>query len=93
MRTTHKLNLTTARAIWAASVLFVLAGLVFAFAPMQPVAAARQSLAARVNASPTANKILSIAPAPVRTAIKKRLSPANPAYAATTAAAAAMFAP
>ena len=93
MRTTHKLNLTTARAIWAASVLFVLAGLVFAFAPMQPVAAARQSLAARVNASPTANKILSIAPAPVRTAIKKRLTPANPAYAATTTAAAAMFAP
>ncbi len=76
MRTTHKLNLTSARAIMATTALFVLAGLVFAFAPMRPVAAARQALASRVNASPTANKILSIAPTSVRSAIKKRIAPA-----------------
>ncbi|HMV84975.1 MAG TPA: isopeptide-forming domain-containing fimbrial protein [Blastocatellia bacterium] len=97
MRTTHKLNLTSVRAVWAASALIVLAGLVFAFAPMKPVAAARQALAARVNASPTAEKILSIAPAPVRTAIKKRIAPVASLVAANAAtapsAAAAMFAP
>jgi len=94
MRTTHKLHLTSARAIWAAVALFVLAGLVFAFAPMRPVAAARQALASRVNASPTAARILSIAPASVRRAIKTAAT-AQPkaANAAITSAANMMFAP
>src|SRR5205085_3302977 len=58
-----------------------------------PVAAARQALASRVNASPTANKILSIAPAPVRIAIKKRLAPATPSHAAAAVATMAMMSP
>ena len=74
MRTTHKLHLTRARLIWLSVAMLVLAGLGFAFAPLQPVASARQALAARVNASPTAEKILSLAPTPIRRAVKTRLS-------------------
>ena len=57
MRSAYRLNLTGPGAIWAPSALLVLAGLVFAFAPMRPVAAARQALASRLNASPTANRM------------------------------------
>lgn len=73
MRTTHKLNLTGMRALLLTGAILVLAGVVFTFAPMKPVAAARQALAARLNSSPTAGKILSVAPNAVREAVKKRL--------------------
>ncbi len=94
MRTTHKLNLTSARAIMATTALFVLAGLVFAFAPMRPVAAARQALASRVSASPVTKRILSFAPASMRRAIKKQpVQPEADKAAGVSMASAAMFAP
>jgi uncharacterized repeat protein (TIGR01451 family)/fimbrial isopeptide formation D2 family protein len=92
MRTTHKLNLTTKRALLISGVLILVAGLLFAFAPVRQVAAARRALAARVNASPTAEKMLAVAPAPIRRVIKQRFALAAPAYAASPAAA-MMFAP
>jgi uncharacterized repeat protein (TIGR01451 family) len=51
------------------SALIVAAGLVFAFAPMSSVAAARQIVAARLSASPTVTKILSLAPKSLLSAI------------------------
>ena len=89
MRTTHTLNAT--RALFISGALLIVAGLAFAFAPLSQVAAARQALVARANANPTIGKILSLAPAPVRSVIQKRL--AQPALkAAGVAAPAAMMA-
>ncbi len=93
MRTTHKLNLTGMRAIFLVSAILVLAGVVFTFAPMKPVAAARQALAARLNASPTAGKILSVAPSAVREAVKKRLVAASDSAAAVETAVAPKTSP
>ncbi|HQR33335.1 MAG TPA: hypothetical protein PLK30_11400, partial [Blastocatellia bacterium] len=87
MQTTHTFKAKTA--LLTISAMF-LAGLTFAFAPMKPVAAARQALATSVNSSPTANKILSIAPTSVRSAIKKRLTPAVTNNSATANVSVAM---
>ncbi|MBI1765575.1 MAG: DUF11 domain-containing protein [Acidobacteria bacterium] len=93
MRITHTQHLTTRRAFLISGAVLILAGLVFAFAPMRPVAAARQALVARVQASAAAEKILSVAPAPLRTAIKKQLLPSTYKNAAAPVATAAMFTP
>jgi hypothetical protein len=69
-------------------------GAIFMYAPMQSVAAARQALGARLHASPTAQRIFSIAPAPVRRVIKKQLvRPEAINASGVSMAGAAMFAP
>ena len=73
MSNTHT-TLTTKNALAISAVLMATAALFFAFAPMNRVAAARGALATRINASATANKILSVAPVPVRNVIKRRLA-------------------
>ncbi|MGH9850131.1 MAG: hypothetical protein ACREBD_09755, partial [Blastocatellia bacterium] len=77
MRTTHKLNFTRARIILMIGALVVTAGLVFAFAPMSSVAAARQIMAARLSASPAVTKILSLAPISLLNAIGFNTAPNN----------------
>ena len=56
MRSAYRLNLTGPGAIWAPSALLVLALLVFAFAPMRPVASA-QPKAANIAVGTSANMI------------------------------------
>jgi uncharacterized repeat protein (TIGR01451 family) len=62
MRTTNTLNTTRARIVLATSALLVISGLIFAYAPIPSVAAARQSLSARLTASPEVVKALSYMP-------------------------------
>ncbi len=63
MQTAHTPNLKFRRAAWLTAALILLAGLAFAFAPMQPVAAARQALAARLEgATAVEKKAASVAP-------------------------------
>ncbi len=90
MQITHTPNMKTVLLTVTA---VLLAGLAFAFAPMKPVAAARQALAARVHASPTAERILSLAPASVRRAIKTATAQPKAANVAVGTAANRMFAP
>ena len=56
MRTTH--TFTATRALLLSGALLIVASLVFAFAPLSQVAAARQALAARAQANPTIGKII-----------------------------------
>src|SRR5215207_8056627 len=75
-----------------AALMFLTIG--FIFAPMSSLAAARQALGARLNASPTAQKIFSIAPAPIRRVIKKQLvKPEANEASGVSMAGAAMLAP
>ena len=70
----HPHQFITRRSIVAfslAALMFLTLG--FVFAPMKSLAAARQALGSRLHASPTAKKIFSIAPAPIRRVIKKQL--------------------
>lgn len=57
----------------------------FVFAPMQSVAAARQALASRFNASPTGQKIISITPAPIRSLVRRQFEPVTIVANATSA--------
>ena len=90
MQTTHTLKVKTVLLTVSA---LLLAGLAFAFAPMKPVAAARQALATRVNSSPMAAKILSLAPTSVRRAIKPATAQPKAAIATVGTSADMMFAP
>ncbi len=69
MRTTHKFTLRHARIVLLVSMLFVASGLVFAFAPIASVAAARQSMAVRLSANPVISKVLSLAPGSILKAL------------------------
>jgi len=51
MRTAHRFSLIVRRALWLSGAALVLAGLVFALAPMRQVMAARQALVARFKAA------------------------------------------
>lgn len=75
MRSLHTLPSMRSRIVIMTSVFLLVAGAFFTFSPMRPAAAARAALATRVGASPITQKILSAAPAPVRSAIRKRLAP------------------
>ncbi len=90
MQTTHT---NKVKAILLTVTMVLSAGLVFAFAPMKPVAAARQALSARINASQTAKKIFSLAPASVRRAIEPATAQPKAAKAAVVTAADMMVAP
>lgn len=63
-------------ALSIASLALLISGLTFVLAPLPSVAAARQTLMARLNANPAAEKMLSYAPAPIRRAVKSRLAEA-----------------
>ncbi|MGE0129547.1 MAG: hypothetical protein AB7U82_15830 [Blastocatellales bacterium] len=91
MRTTHTHNFTRARVLLLLCAILGLAGLTFALTPLQSFAAARHALAARWEASPAAEKILSIAPASVRKALMPKVTVENNAGAAITSPS-AMFA-
>lgn len=91
MHTSHTRNFTRARVLLLLCAILGLAGLTFALTPLQSFAAARQALAARWKASPAAEKILSIAPASVRKALKSEATVTNNASVATVTPA-AMFA-
>ncbi|MCG3163125.1 MAG: hypothetical protein JMDDDDMK_04503 [Acidobacteria bacterium] len=91
MHTSHTRNFTRARVLLLLCVILGLAGLAFALTPLQSFAAARQALAARWKASPAAEKILSMAPASVRKALKSEATVTNNASVATVTPA-AMFA-
>ncbi len=69
MRTAHNPSFTRARAALTLGALVVVAGLIFAFAPLRQVAAARQSMAARISDNPAITRILSLAPKSVLSAI------------------------
>ncbi|MDX2032752.1 MAG: hypothetical protein SF339_18895 [Blastocatellia bacterium] len=75
MRSPHTLPATRSRLVVMTGVFLLVAGLLFTFSSARPAAAARAALAARVGASPVARKILSAAPAQMRSAVQKRLAP------------------
>jgi len=81
VRTTHKLYLTRARIVLMISALLTISGLIFAFAPMPSVAAARQSMAARLSANPAITKILSLTPEYLLRAIGINASASNAGFA------------
>lgn len=91
MLTTH--SLATTRALFISGALIVIAGLFFTFAPLSQVAGTWQALAARVKANPTAERILSLAPASVRRAIKPATAQPKAVTAAVGTSANMMFAP
>jgi len=51
MRTTHRRSLIFRRALWLSGMALALAGMIFAFAPIQQVTAARQALVARLKSA------------------------------------------
>lgn len=86
MRTMHKFHFTWARSLTLLGALVVAAGLSFAIAPLPSVAAARQALLARLHANPTAQKLISRAPA----TMQKIIAPKS--FTATTKVTAASVA-
>jgi uncharacterized repeat protein (TIGR01451 family) len=65
----HIFNFKRARIFLAVSALVVIAGLIFAYAPLRPAAAARRIMAARLSASPAITNILALAPESILKAI------------------------
>lgn len=87
MRTTHKFNLTRLRLAVLLGAMCVLVGLSLGVTPI------REAMAARITASPTAAKILSLAPAPIRRAISPQKANTVTKAATANVATAAVFGP
>jgi uncharacterized repeat protein (TIGR01451 family) len=69
MRTSHNIGFSRARVTLTIGALVVVAGLIFAFAPLRQVAAARRNMAARISVNPAITRILSLAPESILSAI------------------------